>query len=57
MAKEEQVFNSPDFLRYAEQRKARGWSEELSRWPCLASDLAIQLNFGRQNTETPSNLH
>ncbi len=43
---QQQLFDNPLFLDYVELHKARGWTSELERWPCLAKDLAIGLNFG-----------
>ena len=42
---QERVFENQTFLDYISDHKQRGWSEELQRWPCLANDLAINLNF------------
>ncbi len=41
----EYSFQSENFQRYVTLHRERGWSEELRRWPCLASDLAIDLRF------------
>lgn len=41
----EYSFQSENFQRYITLHRDRGWSEELRRWPCLASDLAIGLRF------------
>lgn len=41
----EHPFEGDNFERYIEQHKSRGWSKELSRWPCLATDLEIDLRF------------
>lgn len=33
------------FRRYIDVHKDRGWGVELGRWPCLAEDLEIDINF------------
>lgn len=33
------------FQRYVSRHKSQGWSEELERWPCLATKLDIDLRF------------
>jgi len=33
------------FQRYISRHKSRGWSVELQRWPCLATNLEIGLRF------------
>jgi hypothetical protein len=38
-------FKGPAFERFFAQHRQHGWSVELSRWPCLAADRAIFLNF------------
>ena len=38
---------------YMDEHRQRGWSQEMARWPCLAEDLAIKLNF----TDNPGPLH
>ncbi len=38
-------FGGKDFQDYISTHKRRGWSQELQRWPCLAEDLAIVLDF------------
>ena len=39
------------FRRYVDVHKNRGWGVELGRWPCLAEDLEIDVNF---SNPTPS---
>lgn len=39
-------FSGENFQQYITLHKHRGWSEELKRWPCLAEDLSIVLQFG-----------
>ena len=46
-------FSGENFQHYIDSHKARGWSEELERWPCLTDDLAIAVEFG----EKPDKLH
>lgn len=38
-------FIGVNFQQYAHVRKHQGWSEELKRWPCLAHDIAIAVEF------------
>lgn len=40
------VFQASAFQAYVNEHKSRGWTEELERWPCLASDLSINLQLG-----------
>lgn len=42
----EHIFTAPRFQKYAQDHKARGWSEELKRWPCLTQDLSVELKIG-----------
>lgn len=42
----EHRFEGPNFDRYIERHKQQGWSEELQRWPCLATKLEIDLRLG-----------
>ena len=49
----ERVFSQGLFLKYVEEHKHRGWSEELRRWPCLAKDLAIDLSFSEPSGDEP----
>jgi hypothetical protein len=51
---QDKVFSTKQFQQYAEEHRHRGWAEELERWPCLAGDLAINLNFSEP---TPQALH
>lgn|SRR5690606_4473626 len=46
-------FSGENFQRFIDAHRARGWSEELERWPCLTDDLAIAVEFG----EKPERLH
>ena len=41
----EYPFKGQAFQRYINRHKRRGWSEELQRWPCLATNLEIDLRF------------
>ena len=38
-------FAGESFQHYIALHKSRGWSQELTRWPCLTEDLAIVLDF------------
>lgn len=38
-------FIGVNFQQYAHVRKHQGWSAELKRWPCLAHDIAIAVEF------------
>jgi hypothetical protein len=38
-------FQTDAFNHYIEEHKQRGWQQELTRWPCLAEDLSIALDF------------
>lgn len=40
-------FRGEAFERFFHKHREQGWSVELSRWPCLAADRAIFLNFER----------
>lgn len=41
----ESLLNNPAFKKYASDHKERGWNLEIARWPCLAENLSISLNF------------
>jgi hypothetical protein len=41
----EYSFAGESFQHYIALHKSRGWSQELTRWPCLTEDLAIVLDF------------
>ncbi|GAB1265404.1 hypothetical protein NBRC116493_27410 [Aurantivibrio infirmus] len=41
----ESSLNNPAFKKYIADHKERGWKLEIARWPCLAEDLSIRLNF------------
>lgn len=43
----EHPFGGESFEHYVRRHKDRGWSEELRRWPCLATNLDIDLRFDR----------
>ena len=43
----EYTFRGEAFDRFFAQHRQHGWSSELSRWPCLAADRSIFLNFER----------
>lgn len=47
-------FAGESFQHYIALHKSRGWSQELQRWPCLAEDLAIVLDFNSDNREAIS---
>lgn len=42
-------FAGESFKHYIALHKSRGWSQELTRWPCLTEDLAIVLDFSNDN--------
>lgn len=42
---DEQGFNSERVVNYVHSHKTNGWQDELARWPCLAEDLAINVEF------------
>jgi hypothetical protein len=44
------------FRRYIDVHKSNGWGAELGRWPCLAEDLSINLNFALSD-KTPPIVH
>jgi hypothetical protein len=44
MGKEALIENEA-FHHFVNEHKTRGWQTELSRWPCLAEDLSINLSF------------
>jgi hypothetical protein len=46
-------FAQPEFQNYITEHRLRGWSEELTRWPCLADHVDIDLEFS--NTEEAEN--
>lgn len=41
----ESLLNNTAFKKYVSDHKERGWNLEITRWPCLAEDLSISLNF------------
>lgn len=41
----EYPFQGQAFERYIKRHQHRGWSEEVRRWPCLATQLDIDLRF------------
>ena len=43
-------FAGESFKHYIALHKSRGWSQELTRWPCLTEDLAIVLDFSNKTT-------
>ncbi len=48
-----ELFNNNQQLKsYLDQHKAHGWTKELDRWPCLAENLAISLEFNRNSSIT-----
>jgi hypothetical protein len=44
-------FAGESFKHYIALHKSRGWSQELTRWPCLTEDLAIVLDFSSKKPE------
>ncbi|MBU2884260.1 hypothetical protein KO507_00620 [Gilvimarinus agarilyticus] len=44
----EYSFSGAVFDKFFARHQQSGWSVEISRWPCLASDRAIFLNFDRE---------
>lgn len=50
----ERVFNTPNFVQYVQDHAARGWSEELKRWPCLTQDLDVELNLSSSRSSETS---
>ncbi|WP_460239444.1 hypothetical protein [Aurantivibrio plasticivorans] len=53
MDKEKELSNNTNFRRYVDEHKKNGWSTELNRWPCLADDLDINLEFESLKDTTP----
>jgi uncharacterized membrane protein YkvA (DUF1232 family) len=49
----EQKLESDSIRYYIQTHKSRGWSDEIKRWPCLADELEIRLQF----TEPESAVH
>lgn len=47
---QERFLASPQFQQYADEHRNRGWADELERWPCLAGDQAINLQFGQSGS-------
>lgn len=45
LMQQDNLFESEAFRAYVDQHREGGWAEELERWPCLADDLAIHLDF------------
>lgn len=43
--KTDTFIDEPQFNRYVESHKRDGWDKDLERWPCLAGDSCITLNF------------
>jgi hypothetical protein len=41
----EHRFEGENVRQYINMHKYRGWEEELKRWPCLAEDLSIAVEF------------
>lgn len=41
------------FRRFIDVHKANGWGSELGRWPCLAEDLSINLDFAHAGSNSP----
>ncbi len=52
----ENTIENPAFHQFVEKHKRNGWSVELDRWPCLAENLSININFESEdhNQEQPS---
>ena len=51
------VFDTEHFQRYAQDHHARGWSEELKRWPCLMQDLNVELKIGDSKNTADADSH
>jgi len=58
-------FAQAGFQAYMDEHRQRGWSEELTRWPCLADHVDIDLDFSgseqtrntdKKPTSSPSNI-
>lgn len=50
---DEAKMDNPAFHQYVENHKKNGWKTEIDRWPCLADNLSINLNFNPpDNKET-----
>ncbi len=45
----EHKFETGNIADYVNTHKNRGWTEETERWPCLADDLAISVEFDSEN--------
>jgi hypothetical protein len=48
----EKTIENPAFHGFVEKQKQNGWSVELDRWPCLAENLSININFESDDYET-----
>lgn len=46
----EQKLDSDSIRQYIQTHKNRGWSDEIKRWPCLADELEIRLQFTEPQT-------
>jgi len=46
----EQKLESESIHQYVKTHKKRGWSLEIKRWPCLADELKIHLQFTKPQT-------
>lgn len=50
---------SEAFQAYIEEHQNNGWQKEINRWPCLAEDLSIHLNFNNlpgSDSSRPKNI-
>ena len=52
LVKNQHVFTTSGFQKFARDHSNRGWSEELKRWPCLTRDLEVELNIGGTHSST-----
>lgn len=48
-------FDNPEFQAYVALHKTEGWEDVLQKWPCLAGDSSIALNF--ESASEPVSLH
>lgn len=52
MAKEG-LMDNPVFHQFVDEHKKHGWQIEIDRWPCLAENLSINLDFKNDKTSKP----
>lgn len=46
----EQGFEGANIANYVNAHRARGWTDEIEKWPCLVEDLSISVEFETGNT-------